>query len=128
MIVLSYFFIYRLLSFILSGPEQPSPRPDDLNNSTTYNASSSSSSSMVILDAYPFPITKGCYVTIEQEYSSILPPSQQRSVQEAINIITTAIARAQLKGTKSISISVIPSLSVLFPTWVCFSFSFSLIE
>ena len=61
-------------------------------------------------------------MTIEQEYSSPLSPERQRAVKEAIDIITTTIASAQLKGTKSVAVSVIPQISLLFPDWVVLDF------
>lgn len=41
----------------------------------------------VLVSNYPFPITKGCYLTIEREYASLLSREQQRTLQEVVAIV-----------------------------------------
>ena len=72
-------------------------------------------SSSVTLDAFPFPITQGCYVTIVQEYGVPLATSQIQSVKEAQHIVIIAGISAQLHLSKT---ALIPPLSYLYPDWV----------
>ena len=41
----------------------------------------------ILLKNYPFPITKGCYLTIEREYGVPIETSQKSTIQETINIL-----------------------------------------
>ena len=41
----------------------------------------------ILLKNYPFPITKGCYLTIEREYGVPIETSQKTTIQETINIL-----------------------------------------
>ena len=72
----------------------------------------------ITLEAYPVPITKGCYITIEQQYAGSLSEAENRSVDEAIHIITVVGVAAQLKLNKAFPVSIIPSIASMFPDWV----------
>ena len=68
----------RLLEMILNGNE-------DVSDSTI-NVKETEETS-ILLKNYPFPITKGCYLTIEREYGVPIESNQKSTIQETINIL-----------------------------------------
>ena len=98
----------RLLELIRQGVDSESTTPTE------------EAKAQITLEAYPFPITKGCYVTIEQQYAGSLSEAENRSVDEALHIVTVVGVAAQLKSNKAFPVSIIPSIASLFPDWVCF--------
>ena len=98
----------RLLELIRRGVESESTTPTE------------EAKSQITLEAYPFPITKGCYITIEQQYAGSLSDTENRSVDEALHIVTVVGVAAQLKLNKAFPVSIIPSIASLFPDWVRF--------
>ena len=76
--------------------------------------------SAVELENYPFPITKGCYLAIERNYSAPFPAGMRRLAEQAADFCRIALVLAQLKGAKAVPISVIPTLAQMMPFWVDF--------
>ncbi|KAK8818627.1 hypothetical protein WA538_003938, partial [Blastocystis sp. DL] len=95
----------KLLELIRRGVDSESTTPTE------------EAKAQITLEAYPFPITKGCYITIEQQYAGSLSEAENRSVDEAIHIITVVGVAAQLKLNKAFPVSIIPSIASMFPDW-----------
>ena len=68
----------RLLEMILNGNEEVTDSTIDVKETEETS---------ILLKNYPFPITKGCYLTIEREYGVPIETSQKTTIQETINIL-----------------------------------------
>lgn len=74
----SFTIQYRLVSLIQKGVQTLEQCPE-LSLADRLQAEEEEVS--VLVSNYPFPITKGCYLTIEREYASLL--SRERSSSSA---------------------------------------------
>ena len=72
----------------------------------------------VELENYPFPITKGCYLAIERNYSSPFPAEMRRLAVLAADFCRISLVLTQLKSSKIVPISVIPTIAQMVPFWV----------
>ena len=72
----------------------------------------------VILENYPFPITKGCYLTIERNYSTLFTAEQLKVVATAVDVCNILAVATRLKLSKEVPIAMIPTISQMVPFWV----------
>lgn len=80
----------RLLLLIQTGA-QTLERCPELSLSVSSEERSQEDEVSVFVKDFPFPITKGCYIAIEREYSSLLPEAQRRALRETITIVDVRI-------------------------------------
>ena len=74
----------------------------------------------VELENYPFPITKGCYLAIERNYSTPFPAEMRKLAELTADFCRIALVLTQLKSSKIVPISVIPTIAQMVPYWVVF--------
>lgn len=72
----------------------------------------------VELENYPFPITKGCYLAIERNYSAPFPAEMRNLAVLAADFCRISLVLTQLKSSKIVPISVIPTVAQMVPFWV----------
>ena len=81
-------------------------------------AAESEAETAVELENYPFPITKGCYLAIERNYSAPFPAEMRNLAVLAADFCRISLVLTQLKSSKIVPISVIPTIAQMVPFWV----------